>query len=91
MATKKTEEVKPAEEETVEVKTRNAWDETKSVRVPRKQKGDYFYVCVNDRRFEIPADGKTVELPLPVAEILEQTLEAEYAAEDYAANLPNRG
>lgn len=95
MATRKTEEVKPAAEEVEAAeeikKPASSWDIMKSVRVPRKAKNDYYYVCVNDRRYEIPANGKTQEMPLPIAEALEQSIEAEYRAEDYANNIPNRG
>ena len=48
-----------------------------------------FYVCVNDRRFTVPANGKQQMLPKPVAEILQAAIEAEYKAEDFADNIPN--
>ena len=66
------------------------WEKIVSVMTPRKQKGDYFYVCVNDRRFEIPADGKTHEMPQPIAEILQQSIEAENRALDFAEGIPNK-
>lgn len=69
---------------------KDPWDEKVTVRVPRKPKGEYFYVCVNDRRFEIPANGLEQEMPRPIAEVLEQSIQAEYKAEDYAAGIPNR-
>lgn len=69
---------------------KDPWDEKVKVRVPRKPKGEYFYVCVNDRRFEIPANGLEQEMPRPIAEVLEQSIQAEYRAEDYAAGIPNR-
>ena len=98
MATKKeaikepetVEEVKAgaqAEKET----PKNSWDIMVQRQIPRKPKGNYFYICVNDRRFEIPAKGQTETLPLPIALILDDQIAAEYAAEDYAANMPNRG
>ena len=77
-----------AEEEKPAVKSK--WDEMKTVRTPRKSKHDFYYVCVNDRRFEIPADGKEHEMPLPIAEVLLQTLDAEAAADDFAEGVPNR-
>lgn len=72
---------------------RDEWDEEVEMIVPRKPKGDdpTYYVCINDRRFLIPADGKTQKLPKPVAEVLKESLEAEYAAEDFADHIPNRG
>lgn len=81
-------EAKP--EKTEEPKV-NKWDQMETVRVPRKSKHDFYYVCVNDRRFEIPADGKEHEMPHPIAEVLRQTIEAEYAAEDFAEHIPNKG
>ena len=98
MATKKKPEVSeeeleqevPGEAEEKPAK-KDKWAQMETVTTPRKQKHDYYYVCVNDRRFEIPADGKPHEMPLPIAEVLQQTIEAEYAAQDFAEGLPNRG
>ena len=87
-------EEKPAEgkpEATEEPAKVNKWDIMETVMTPRKSKHDYYYVCVNDRRFEIPADGKAHEMPHPIAEVLRQTIEAENAAMDYAESIPNRG
>ena len=68
------------------------WEDMVQVIVPRKPKGDdqQFYVCVNDRRFLIPANGKAQMLPRPVAEVLQETLKAEYEADEYADHIPNR-
>lgn len=74
-----------------EQKPKSTWDQLVPRQIPRKPKGNFFYICVNDRRFEIPAKGQTEMLPLPIAEVLDQQIAAEYAAEDYAANMPNRG
>lgn len=65
------------------------WAEEVEVMVPRKRKGDdpQYYVCVNDRRFAFPADGKRQKMPKPVAEILMSSIEAEYAAEEYAEEM----
>lgn len=86
-------EEKPAEEtiQQAEPVKQSEWDIMETVMTPRKSKHDYYYVCVNDRRFEIPADGKTHEMPLPIAEVLRQTIEAENAAQDFAESIPNRG
>lgn len=94
MATKKETIKEPETVEGVqaeEQKPKSSWDIKVTRQIPRKPKGNYFYICVNDRRFEIPAKGQTEELPLPIAEVLDQQIAAEYAAEDYAANMPNRG
>lgn len=104
MATKKT--TKPAETETEEqlleqpaeepeqkeTGIKDEWAEMVDMIVPRKPKGEeqQFYICVNDRRFAVPANGKMQKLPKPVAEILRTSIEAEYAAEDYADHIPNR-
>lgn len=69
---------------------RNEWDQLVKVRVPRRSKNEFFYVCVNDRRFEIPANGLEQEMPLPVAEILQQSIDAENKAQDYAEGIPNK-
>jgi hypothetical protein len=68
------------------------WDETVEMVVPRKPKGEdqQYYICVNDRRFMVPADGKVQALPRPVAEILQESVQAEYAADDFADHIPNR-
>lgn len=94
MATKKEAIKEPETVEEVkaeEQQPQSSWDIKETRVIPRKPKGNYFYICVNDRRFEIPARGQTETLPLPVALILDDQIAAEYAADDYAANMPNRG
>ena len=68
------------------------WDEMVPIVVPRKPKGEdqQFYVCVNDRRWMVPANGKLQQLPRPVAEILQESIQAEYEADDFADHIPNR-
>lgn len=104
MATKKAAEVKAEEVETKPVEVvpekadaevpavKDEWDEYVEMLIPRRPKGDdqQFYICVNDRRFYIPANGKTQKLPKPIAEILKQSLEAENEAEDFAESIPNK-
>ena len=65
------------------------WAEEVEVFVPRKPKGDnpQYYVCVNDRRFAFPADGRRQKMPKPIAEILQSSLDAEYAADEYAEQM----
>jgi hypothetical protein len=67
------------------------WLETVKMIVPKKPKGDdpQYYICVNDRRYLVPADGKVQELPLPIAEALQKSLDDEDAADEYAASIPN--
>ena len=78
--------------EETDKKPADAWEEEVEMIVPRKPKGEdqQFYICVNDRRYMVPADGKMQKLPRPVAEILRASIEAEYAADDYADHIPNR-
>ena len=80
----------PAEEPAAET-IQDPWEDQVPVIVPRKPKGQdqQFYVCVNDRRFSIPANGKQQMMPRPVAEILQAAIEAEYAAEEFADTIPN--
>jgi hypothetical protein len=97
MATKKTdkpvnEEVLEAEETAQEEPVKDVWEQEVEMVVPRKPRGDdhQYYVCVNDRRYLIPADGRVQKLPRPVAEVLKESLEAEAEAEEYADRIPNR-
>lgn len=70
---------------------KDSWSEMVNIIVPRRPRGEdqFYYICVNDRRFQIPADGKMQQLPKPVAEILEQSLAAEAAADKFAEEIPN--
>ena len=97
MATKKTvtesvEEVLAEEPEKKEPEAqKSAWDEEIEMLIPRKPRGEesFYYVCVNDRRFEIPADGKVQKLPKPIALVLQDSLAAEIKAEEFADSIPN--
>lgn len=99
MATKKTVKEEMAEEiqaeQLREIEQEEAaedpWQQTEQLYVPKKPKGEdpQYYVCVNDRRYVVPANGKTQELPLPVAEILKTALKDEEAAEEFAEHIPN--
>lgn len=50
----------------------DVWKKTKEVLLPRAQENEqkFEFVCVNGRTFQVPK-GKRVEVPLPVAEVLE--------------------
>ena len=83
----------PAEEpQQEETEAKDPWAETEDMVVPRKPKGEdqQYYVCVNDRRFMVPANGKVQTLPKPIAEILRASIAAEYDADDFADHIPNR-
>ena len=100
MATKKT--VEPKEEEVILEQTaeepaqeeaeKDPFDEKVEMIVPRKPKGEeqQYYICVNDRRFVVPANGKMQKLPKPVALILQDSLEADWKADEFADQIPNR-
>lgn len=68
------------------------WEKTIDMIVPRKPKGEdqQYYICVNDRRYMVPANGKMQKLPKPVALILQDSLEMESEADEYADKLPKR-
>lgn len=70
----------------------NPWAEEIEMIVPRKPKGEeqFYYVCVNDRRYQVPANGQTQKLPKPIANVLKDSLEAEYQADDFMDHIPNR-
>ena len=96
MATKKAaEEVKNevlAEEAAAEpVEQKDPWAEKVVMYVPKKRGDDpQYYVCVNDRRFAIPADGSNQELPKPIATNLQESLRAEDEAEDFATSIESK-
>ena len=96
MATKKTAEVVNEEvqaaEPVAEEEPQSEWEIEVEMLVPRKPKGDdpQYYVCVNDRRFYIPANGKMQKMPKPIAEVLRMSLEAEAEAEEFADSIPNK-
>ena len=97
MATKKTvtepvEEVLAEEpEKNEEEAPKSAWDEEIEMLIPRKPRGEepFYYVCVNDRRFEIPANGTMQKLKKPIALVLQDSLAAEVRAEEFADSIPN--
>ncbi len=67
------------------------WEEYIDIIVPRKPRGaeQYYYVCVNDRSCQIPADGKIQRMRKPFAEVLLMSLEAEAEADRFAENIPH--
>ena len=99
MATKKSvtepvEEVLAEEQEKKEPEApKSAWDEEIEMMIPRKPRGEdaFYYVCVNDRRFEIPASGTMQKLPKPIALVLQASLAAAIKAEEFAHSAPNNG
>ena len=62
------------------------WNQFVHMNVPRHGKGQekYFYVSVNHRTCQVPADGKYHDIRKPFAEILQMSIEAEAEAERWA-------
>jgi len=86
----RTEEPVKAEEPVKEAPAKAAepedeWEKFEEILVPRKPIGDeqQYYICVNDRRWTVPANGKVQRLPYPIACVLKDSLEAQYEAEEY--------
>ncbi len=75
----------PQEEVKAEGSAEDPWAEEVEVRVPRARAGEppYYYVCVNDRRYQIPADGRKQKMPRPIAEVLEDSINAEFEADKF--------
>ncbi len=63
---------------------RSPWQEMKSISLPRGKVDDARseYVSVNGKSYQIPC-GKTVEVPLPIYEVLMRKDEALDELEDY--------
>lgn len=77
----------PEETESLE----DEWEQYIDVPVPRHGRGQEkcFYVAVNGRNAQIPADGKIHRIRKPLAINLLDSLEAEARAEQYAEDLPH--
>jgi hypothetical protein len=76
MATKK--------EEVTTVIEYDPWKDMVDIVLPRSPKGEqnFQFVAVNDRRFQVPRNGKPVSVPRPVYEVLIHAQEnADYAAD----------
>lgn len=82
-------EPEEAAEETAEHE--DEWEIYEEVYVPRHGRGQEpnFFISVNDRTVQIPADGKYHRMRRPFAEVLRMSIEAEAAAEKYADEVPH--
>lgn len=69
----------------------DVWEEYIDVVVPRHGRGQEkcFYVSVNGRNAQIPADGKMQHIRKPLALALLASLEEEAKAEQFAEDLPH--
>ena len=67
------------------------WEEFIDIVVPRHGRGQEknFFVAVNGRNAQIPADGKLHHIRKPLALALLESLEAEAQAEQFAEDLPH--
>lgn len=79
----------PAEEPQKPAAPKSAWDEEVEIFVPKRPKSEeqFYYICVNDRRWSVPATGRQEKLPKPVAEILKMSLADESEADKYADSI----
>ena len=75
----------------IPVQTGDEWEEYIEVIVPRHGRGQEkcFYVSVNGRNAQIPANGKLQKLRKPHALALLASLEQEAKAEQFAEDLPH--
>lgn len=90
MATKKTDEAKvetmaveePVLEEPVEEK--DPWKEKREIRLPKAPKGEdnFLIASVNGRVFKIKR-GEAVEVPLPIAQVIENSYQDADAADEF--------
>lgn len=82
-------EVEVTTAETVPGTEKDPWTVNVEMLIPRRKQGEAeeYYVCVNDRRFYIPRNGKRQALPQPIAEALQNSLEAEAEADAYSEQI----
>lgn len=87
MATKKTEKIEEIKEETAVEETVveiDPWQDMVEITLPRHPKSEqnFQFVAVNDRRFQVPRNGKPTLVPRPVYEVLMNSADMkDYAAE----------
>ena len=79
MATKKTDEAKV---ETMAVE--DPWQEKREIRLPKAPKGEdnFLIASVNGRVFKIKR-GESVEVPLPIAQVIENSYKDADAADEF--------
>lgn len=83
------EEMEQAEEPVlVEAKKdKDPWSDTREIRIPKAPKGEDNFVIasVNGRVFKIKR-GETVEVPLPIAQVIENSFKDADRADDFIEN-----
>lgn len=67
------------------------WKETISIRAPRRpaKEDPFYWLAINGRTMQVPANDKYFELSLPFAECLVNMIHAEYRAADYIESVEN--
>lgn len=91
VVTEETVEAAPVVTEAALAQPVDEWEEFIDIVVPRHGRGQEktFFVSVNGRNAQIPADGKLQHLRKPHAIALLDSLEAEANAEQFAEDLPH--
>ena len=70
---------------------KDAWSIKISVRAPRRplKEDPFYWLSVNDRQVQIPADDKYYDLQLPFANDLVDMIRAEWLAADFSDSIEN--
>ena len=69
----------------------DSWEVKISVRAPRRpaKEDPFYWLSVNGRTIQVPANDKYYELPLPFAACLTDMIAAEWLAADYSDSIEN--
>ena len=67
----------------------DSWEIEEEVLVPRRPKGEeqFYWLCINGRSVQIPANGRVQTMKKPFAEALRNKIEADAAADDMADSI----
>ena len=67
----------------------DSWKIKISVRAPRRpaKEDPFYWLSINGRTMQVPANDRYFELPLPFAACLTDMIQAEWAAADYADSI----
>ena len=82
------EEAKPAKPVKA---SQDPWKQMVTIRLPKATNGEanYLFAAVNGRRFKIQR-GVKVEVPLPIAEVIEHSYEQQNMADEFIDRLTDR-
>lgn len=69
----------------------DSWNIKISVRAPRRpaKEDPFYWLSINGRTMQVPANDKYFDLPLPFAACLTDMIQAEWMASDYADSIEN--